>query len=267
MLRNGLAVVGFAALEDFIKSRTSEALDDVGRTGVPFKSLPEKLKSAVTYEAISALSYQLSIRQKSDRMAYVQEQALKLASTASAVYELTPHAFGFSQSNVQEETVKSILKSFLVDDPWNEMTRIASRLGLVALPLQETFKSAAVRRHKAAHVAHADTPQTDLIQFIKEALAIAISFDALLSKAVSRLKKHDAKYLRGDSLNASFVRIRMIKMDRGLWKEFVEGRHRAIKVNAGLPELLPQTRTRASSAEDLFVQLSDDGAVAAWECF
>lgn len=36
MLRNGLAVVGFAALEDFIKSRVSEVLSEVGPTNVPF---------------------------------------------------------------------------------------------------------------------------------------------------------------------------------------------------------------------------------------
>lgn len=181
-LRNGLAVVGFAALEDFIKSRTSEVLDNVGLTGVPCQKLPEKLREATTYGAIAALSYQLSLRTKADRSAYIQEHAQKMASTANSAYELTPHALGYSQANLQDK-VKETLKAFSISDPWGQMTGLGSRLGLVALPLEETFKSAAIRRHKAAHVANADVPQSDLRQYIKESLAIAIGFDWLISNA------------------------------------------------------------------------------------
>lgn len=267
MLRNGLAVVGFAALEDFIKSRTSEVLSEVGQTSVPFQNLPEKLRYATTYEAISALSYQLSIRPKSDRVTYIQEQALKLASTASTAYELMPHAFGYDQANLQEDTVKSILKSFLVDDPWGEMTQLASRLGLVALPLAETFKSAALRRHRAAHVAHADTPQTDIIQFIKEAFAIAVGFDALLTKALSRLRMHDVNYLNGrNSIKASSISIRTVKQVQGQWKEYVEGRSTAVKVENDLSVLILQSKRRAISSENLLVQLASNGEIELWEC-
>jgi hypothetical protein len=61
MLRNGLAVVGFAALEDFIKKRSSEAMEEIGQCSVPFSKLPKKLQNAATYEVISALTYTKSI--------------------------------------------------------------------------------------------------------------------------------------------------------------------------------------------------------------
>ncbi|MCC2638872.1 MAG: hypothetical protein K0Q68_2591 [Moraxellaceae bacterium] len=267
MLRNGLSVVGFAALEDFVKTRTSEVLGDIGRTTVPFGDLPEKLRNAATFEAISALSYQLSIRQKADRTLYIQEQAAKLASTASPAYDLTPHAFGFDQANLQEETIKAILKCFLINDPWGEMTRLASRMGLVALPLEETYKNAARRRHRAAHVAHADTPQNDLIQFVKEAYAIAISFDALLSKAFDCLRRRNLRYLNGqESINSSTIKIRSIRSDRGVWKEFVEGRNSAVKVERDILLLAPQAITRAASSNNLFVQFDINGGVVSWEC-
>ena len=267
LLRNGLAVVGFAALEDFIKSRTSEVLIEVGRTGVAFHRLPEKLRNAATYEAISALSYQLSIRPKSDRATYLQEQALKLASTATTAYELTPHAFAYDKANVQDEAIKSILSSFLVDDPWAEMTRLASRIGLVGLPLAETFKSAAMRRHRAAHVAHADTPQTDLAQFVKEAFAIAIGFDALLTKALACLRGHDGQYLNGNKkLKASDIRIRTVKLDDNRWRERVEGRSSAIKIERNLEDLIVHTKARAASAKDLLIQHNENGGVLLWEC-
>lgn len=268
MLRNGLAVVGFAALEDFLKSRTSEVLTDVGRTHVPFRDLPEKLRFATTYEAISALSYQLSIRAKADRMAYVQEHAQKIASTATGAYELTPHALGFDQANLPDDAIRSVLKSFLIDDPWREMTKLSSRVGLIALPLEETYRSAALRRNRAAHVAHADTPQTDLVQFTKEALAIAMSFDALLSRALSRMHALDSGYLQGTTrISAASISVRSVKQDGNVWRETTEGRATAVKLERDLDVLVPLARSRAANTNDLLVLYEPGGEISRWECY
>ncbi|WP_082356708.1 HEPN domain-containing protein [Pseudomonas nunensis] len=267
MLRNGLAVVGFAALEDFIKSRTSEVLNDVGRSGVPFQDLPEKLRNAATIEAVSALSYQLSIRQKADRISYIQEQALKLASTANTAYELTPHAFGYNQANVQDGTILDILKSFKIENPWGQMSQLSSRLSLTALPLNETFKGASLRRHRAAHVAHADTPQTDLSQFVREAFAVAIGFDALISKALSRLKAHDLDYLSGNTtIDSTSIKIRTIKPESGFWKEMVDNRTKAVKVERNLDVLMPLAKSRAAASSNLLVEFNSSGQINYWEC-
>jgi hypothetical protein len=267
MLRNGLAVVGFAALEDFLKSRTSEILTEVGRTHVPFRDLPERLRFATTFEAISALSYQLSIRAKADRIAYVQEHAQKIASTATGAYELTPHALGYDQANLAEDAIRAVLKSFLIDDPWGEMTRLASRIGLISLPLEETYKSAALRRNRAAHVAHADTPQTDLVQFTKEALAIAIAFDALLSRALDRMHCMDQSYLRGTArISAATISLRSVKQEGSVWREMTEGRPTAVKVERDLDVLIPLARTRAAGAKNLLVVYDTGGEINSWEC-
>lgn len=268
MLRNGLAVVGFAALEDFIKSRTSEVLSAIGGTSIPFRDLPEKLRDAATFEAVSALTYQLALRSKTDRMQYVQDHARMIASTATTAYELTPHAFGFDQANIQDETIKTVLKCFLVDDPWAQITRIASRLSLAALPLNETYKSAALRRHRAAHVAHADTPQADLVQFTKEALAIAVGFDALLSRALSKLQRHDRQYVSGSAhINASAISIRTISPSAGKWREMVEGRSSAVKVENSLEALLAPARQRASASNNLLIIYQSDLNGFRWECY
>lgn len=269
MLRNGLAVVGFAALEDFIKSRVSEVLSEVGPTNVPFGRLPEKLQYAVTFEALSAISYQMGLRpNKSDRIVYVQEHTQRIASTATAAYDLTPLALGYDQANVQDETIKGMLKCFQIDNPWGEITRIASRLGLAALPLDETYRSAAIRRHRAAHVAHADTPQTDLQQFSKEALAIAIGFDALLSCALAKLRLHDAPYLQAQAkVSAADITIRKVFPVGNKWREELEGRSTAVKIEASKDVLLAAARSRAAGARNLLVIQGDGGQVVGWECY
>ena len=268
LLRNGLAVVSFAALEDFIKSRTSEVLTDVGHTGVPFRDLPEPLRVAATLDAISALSYQITIRPKVDRMQYIQEQALKIASTANAAYELTPHALAFDRANVQDDTIKLILKAFLIDDPWGQITRIASRLGLAALPLDETYRVAAQRRHRAAHVANADTPQSDLMQFSIEAIAIAIGFDALLSRALLKMRARDARFLSGaQKVSAATLSVRSVRPHGGAWRETLEGRSTAVKISASLDNLLTLTRARAARNGNLLVVFDSATSVREWDCY
>ncbi|CAB3699886.1 hypothetical protein [Trinickia soli] len=268
LLRNGLAVVGFAALEDFIKSRTSEILSDVGSTGVPFRDLPERLRFATTFEAVSALSYQLNIRPKQDRIAYMQDQAQKIASTASAAYELMPHALAFDQANVQDETIKLILKSFHIDDPWGEMSRLSSRLGLTALPLDETYRMAAQRRHRAAHVANADTPQADLHQFTIDATGIAIGFDALLTRALERMRARDSRYLQGiQKVSSNSLTVRAVRPHGARWRETVEGRTTAVKIGTSLDSLLPAARSRCARGKNLLVVFESGSQVREWDCY
>ncbi|QSI78510.1 hypothetical protein [Niveibacterium microcysteis] len=251
-----------------MKSRTSEVLSEVGKTNVPFRDLPEKLRFATTFEAISALTYQLSIRPKSDRVLYIQEQAQKTASTAAAAYELSPHALGFDQANLPDGVIKDILKCFLIENPWGEMAQLSSRLGLTALPLDETYRTAALRRHRAAHVAHADTPQTDLIQFAREALAIAISFDALITRALTKMQRHDAHYLTSTQrITAASIVIRSIHPKGNKWRESVEGRAAAVKIESAADALLALARPRAIAGNNLLAIYDSSLQLSGWECY
>ena len=262
MLRNGLAVVSFAALEDFIKKRASEAMNEISRCSLPFTSLPEKLQSAATYEAISALNYQLSLRIKEDKIPYIQEHAAKIASTGTSSFELSTHTFAYNQANVNQQTIGTILKSFNVEDPWKQMTEISSKLGLTALPLVESYKNAARRRHKAAHVASADTPQTDISQFVKESFAIAISFDSLLSNAIKKLNTNDQDYIEGRTKIRSIdIKFRTIKYVDNRWKEYSENSNRAYRTATDLSTLISSTKNRASSLGQFYVEFDEEGII------
>jgi hypothetical protein len=65
---------------------------------------------------------------------------------------VTPHAFGYSQANISDETVLEILKALFVTDPWAQISLLSGRIGLTGLPLRDAFINASKRRHRAAHV-------------------------------------------------------------------------------------------------------------------
>ncbi len=268
ILRNGLTVVGFVTLEDFIKQRTSEVLAQVGTKGIPFTQLPEKLQSASTHGALKALAFQLKIRSdQQEKLSYIQDHASKIASTTSSAYELSEHTFGYDQSNVTHETIHQTLLAFNVDKPWDQITSISSRLGLLGLPAKSTYIGAASRRHKAAHVASADIPKADLEQFIKEAFAIAISYDLLISKALCNIAAFDTSYLRGDrKISSTEIEWRVIKKVNSDWKEYrtsnMEGR--AFRSNRDRESLVQDAKQRAIRENYPIIILNEDNVVQEW---
>lgn len=265
MLRNGLAVVGFACLEDFIKARSSEVLESIGQSGVDFNKLPEKIQNATTHGSISALSYQVGLRSLQDRISFAQDHALKISSTSNSGYDLTPLAFGYGQANLNTESIKVMLQNFSVNNPWGEMKKIASSLGLVALPLEESFKNAALRRHRAAHVSNADTPQSDIDQFVNEAIGIAISYDFLISTALSKIKDLNQAYLSGSTKVTEIdVSYRYIKWSDQKWKELLKNGKKAHRTSLDLAGLAIEAKRRAAVAKQFYVQFDDSGLVVEW---
>lgn len=271
MLRNGLAVVGFAALEDFIKKRTAEAMDEVSRCSIPFDELPPKLRYASTFEILSALNHQLSLIPKdeitgyADKIDYIQNQALKISSTSTANYTLSNHTFAHSMSNVSKQVIGDILKSFQIADPWTQMTIICGHLGLGTHALVQQYESASKRRHKAAHVASADTPSNDISQFVKDAFAIAISFDALLSKSIQKYRENISTHVA--DITATSINIRTIRYHNSTWKEYNNLNTRAHRRSDDLASLITDAKRRSSSAKQLYVEFDENSVIKNWECY
>jgi hypothetical protein len=266
LLRNGLAVVSFASLEDFIKRRSTEVMSEVGSIGVEFSDLPKKLQNAATYESIRAFGFQLSIIAPSEKVSYVQEHARHLASTSNSTFQLSPHTFAHEQSNVTPETIKKILLCFNITDPWRQMTVLASMLGLTALPLEETYRAASKRRHKAAHSASTDTPQNDVKQFVKEAFAIAISFDLLLSKALQKFSSGDNRYLNGDKkITSEDISFRMVKYKNNAWKEFRGNSERAYRSSQIQNTIIEGATSRAVINKEAYIEFTSNHLIKGWQ--
>src|SRR5215211_6609576 len=58
VLRNGLAVVGYALLEDFLRSRTVEVVARIGDGHTSFQDLPKGIKFAATEGVFNAARFQ-----------------------------------------------------------------------------------------------------------------------------------------------------------------------------------------------------------------
>lgn len=265
LFRNGLAVVGFNSLEDFIKKRTSEALTSLSSFNIPFSHLPEKIRNACTTGTISSLKFQTDLRKShQEKLSFIHDAASKIASTSVDInYQLYEMAFGYDSSNISNTTVKNILSAFNVNDPWSQIDRLTSRLNIGGRNLSNSFSNAAIRRHKAAHTATADTPQLDLVDFIKDAVSIAISFDALITLAIDEIK------LNGNNatgITADKVKFRYLREVGHHWKEYIEtAPQRAIKnYRENYNDALITCKNKIVSKSEFLVSISGNNEVKDW---
>ncbi|MEU4562362.1 hypothetical protein AB0F72_28595 [Actinoplanes sp. NPDC023936] len=192
ILRNGLMVVTFSGLEDFIRERSAEVLNFVSRTSLRFDDLPRDLAVAATVEAMRAAHSRalMASRQGDDPIPILQGAAAEVASTLQGPLSISKYALGYAGSNIGAEEVSNILKTLHAADPWNEITLLGSRVGLGSTPLRDAYAQGLRLRNQAAHRADTNIQPTELLTFCQQAKAIALGFDLLASRAARLL--HDS---------------------------------------------------------------------------
>jgi hypothetical protein len=212
LLRNGLAVVAFALLEDFIKTRMGEVFERVGMGASSFSDLPHALRVAATSGVIKAMGYQDRFldNRSSNYFEHFQTHALLVASTRNPGFQLSPMAFGHDQPNLQSTAVERMLTAFHIDRPWNAIESVARRAGVGVPALKGAFDSALQRRHQAAHRADANVEPSDLAAFATETMGIAIGIDLALSLALRKILDGDRRFLSGERIGGNRIGLRLI---------------------------------------------------------
>lgn len=266
LFRNGLAVAGFAVLEDFLRSRTGEVLARFTGCPLAFEDLPEALQSFTTTGVVSALKFQVDMRsrQGEDVSGLIKAAGHALASTDSSAYELSGLAFGQARSNLSRDDLKELLRAFNVKDGWGNTQKLANRMGFPALSLRDDFQATARRRHAAAHRGGAEIALGDLQELPVQILGIAATFDAVLSRSAFLLVSGDQGFAQSGSLDSASIGLRYLDADGTIVREVGEGNRRATAVGSSYGELAAACRSRASSRGAVIVYREREVPIA-WE--
>lgn len=268
MLRNGMAIIGFTILEDFIKKRVGEILKGIGSTTVSFNSLPLKIREAATVSALRGIQNRADTlkRNAEDHIAFIQNETFFISSTKEPIYEISEFALGWDKSNISADDIAAFLNIFNVKDGWPAIQQISSAISITLLNSKEIFKNAASRRHKAAHNAAADSLYTELQEFVSQAKVIALGFDSLLSKSLNHIENNNVSFL-SERTKTEFnqLKFRFIIEDNGRWKEFRPTITRAIKVERLLSALRPAALVRARNNKEILIIKSARNQLIDWD--
>jgi hypothetical protein len=266
IIRNGLAVQCFNILEDFAKARIAEILNDISASRVRFQHLPQALQRASTIDSVSAIAFQVKLREKTDQISFVQQYTTSVASTSAAIVQLSDISFFHTSSNISKDQFCSSLSAFSIDRPWDQISGLCSRLGLSGLPSNTIFTSLAQRRHAAAHNASVAVSETDLLQSLTDAYGLAVSFDILLSKAAQKIIALTATppSTFNSIANHANIPLRFIKATRRGFSETKEGTTRNIRTNTTPEPLIASASIRARKENGALIVYDSVGSVVEW---
>jgi hypothetical protein len=268
MLRNGMSIIGFTFLEDFIKRRTGEILKSIGTTGCNFNLLPEKIKEAVTFYALKGINSRADTlkRNSEDFITFIQNETGFISSTKSSVYELSEYSIGWDKSNLNSQDISEILTILNIEGGWNSIQRLSSLINCSILNPDQVFKNFAMNRHKSAHNSDANSLLTDLESFITQSKIIAFCFDALIDKSLSYIKLNNLSYLNLTlKTKPQDVKIRFLIEIGGKWKEFANNNlTRAFRTNIDYNVILIDAKLRAQTNKEILLIKYENNSIRDW---
>lgn len=186
MIRQGLAVLSFAAFETFVRHRTSECLKSLDSTKLAFSDLSEAIQEAATIGATRGMLFRIKFEDPATRHAWARNQLESIAASYSLLEKISPLSFGSDKANLDDEDIPQILRSFGIDKPWISITSIAKRAGLGGLlDAKSQFTQVKKTRHSSAHEVSSNVPHGELSNSIRILKGLAIGFDILLSHSTS----------------------------------------------------------------------------------
>ncbi len=230
---NGLSVVAFAVLEDFVRRRAFEIIRWLGEQKVPFSALPAALQSTILIGTLKGLNFSLDKEEKVDRALIVQLEGMLLGQTGeNGKFVPSEYFFGRSSSNVSERVIKELLHAIGFKEVQAAFSSVGRKFRLSdANKIFDIFGGLAKKRHLAAHTFPLDYLQTDFSEDVYRRMPVfAACFDVCLSQyaflhATDVLAQRNIVFKQDEFLEArSKIRVVEWNSQEKRWDEYLDGR-------------------------------------------
>lgn len=247
LMLNGLQVVAFVALEDYVRRRAYEVIAWLGSNShyaLKFEELPEHLQRFVLEGTIQGLGFWLAKTAADERINFFQYEGLLLGSISDGKSTFVPseYFFGRSQSNLATHDVGNLLAALGVEGGLSSLGTIAEKAEMSHLGQPDQIFSRLSRaRHKAAHGFPSDYKIAEFKTDLDSGLPLfAFVFDCCISQCAVALRdaikegkvdfskqkdKDGAKIGSKDfSYSATEIALRVLEFDasEAVWKEYYD---------------------------------------------
>lgn len=268
---NGLHVVAFAALEDFIRRRAHEVISWLGVEGVRLENFPRRLQMLILQGTIEGINFSLSRTDKDDRITLLQLQGLLLSSSGENDQAFVPseYFFGRAASNISRDDVRELLEAFGLGERLACLNEVTA---LLEMPLLESIESVFTRlaknRHRAAHGFGLDYKLSDFRSDMAHALPLfAFAFDTSISQCAQALHKTvvtDKAVFEKFSAATSIVRIVGFDPEQSCWHEYRLGKIIKKLKKGELRKRLDAFANRTMGRGETLIVKNEKGLIDGW---
>ncbi|MEN8427479.1 HEPN domain-containing protein [Acinetobacter schindleri] len=268
LLRNGLAISIFCYLEDFIKGRISECIFKLSSLYTSFNQLPDLLKMRLTYltlEGIAKRSFTLKNNSNEPALiSFIQTEVKHISSTLSNNYTTSNYAFGWHKENINANDVQNIFKEFFINDIWRKVQLLSSHINSQIIDAKSDFTRIMKNRHRAAHVANAQTPITDLSDLTKSCFVMAFSIDYLITTSLKLIEQSNQDHQNSNyNFSTNLPTLRKVKFESDKWKLYSPSGH-CLKVENDFENIFHISKQRLPTNQVL-ICFSKTNFLQGWE--
>jgi len=246
-LRRGLTIVSYNLLEAFIGERLEEVASYINGGLSHFSDLPDRIKRAAAQELLGIA--QSKVRRigpdLSDVLAYTTEVGQSLAASGGPL-RLSPLMWQWTGSNMAVDDFHRTMRLFHIKNPWDTVRDISIRIGSPMPDPRVTLGGLLRERNLCAHRSSYSVSNLWIRAVPTQLLILALSADIGISVAASRMHAADPVFYQDDGwFSPNRIVLRFVHQRRNAWAEVLEGRQRAIRVNA---DVVIATRAAMSAA-------------------
>jgi hypothetical protein len=261
ILRNGISIIAFSILEDFIKDRTGEILENISTSSLQFNLLSPNLQQATTLGALRSITEKANNLKRSneDWLSFIQNETKHIASSSSFPYSISKFSLGWDKSNLSKDDLTHFIKLFNIEGGWNTIQQITVKANITITSPENVFSNAALRRHKAAHNPDANSLFSDIEDFSQDVKSLSFAYDVLITKGLQNIILQNP-----NSISSNNINIRFLIKENGFWKEFNSISNKAIRSDTNYNRLLAKVRIRARRRNEVIVIKKDLREIHNW---
>lgn len=216
LLLNGLHVIAFSAVEDFIRRRAIEVVSALTHKPVTFRQLPDGLQLQILQEWIKGMSAYLQRADSQSRTSTLLYEAEVIGTTAGASqFVLSDYSFGRSQSNISLNQITNLLTALNFQRGLECLREVAGLANLSHLGApDQIFTRLMENRHSAAHSFGLDFKLAEFLTDMKAGLrALAFTYDTCISQAALVMRKAITASHVFQPVQTGAFKIRAIRFD------------------------------------------------------
>lgn len=265
LLRKGLSIVAFNILEDFIKNKAIESLNNISISGISYSNLPDDLQEYAISGALASLNFQSSILKKEnlDYKLVIQQETQKIASTIATPFSLSKYSLLSSGSNVVSREVNEFLRAFGIQNGWLQLKIISDAIGGGIPDLAQAFNLASQRRHNSAHSASFVYSSSWLANIKNEIIAISASIDIVVSARCRQANRQPLISLISQSLNDE-LNFRFLELHGSIFKETKTIGGRSRKNWSDLNDAITTLQPLLSNRKEFVIVLDSRRRITDW---
>jgi hypothetical protein len=232
ILRRGMLVAALIALETFVRDRTVELLQQLGRWPARFQDLPQRFRDASILDALSNLQQyaQMLRRQNEDYEAELLYELNLMASNKGPSFGFTKFISGDYTGNLTDETFRSLLSRFQVEDCWNTFRMFSADIGFGVPSVQELLRGLVRNRHRSAHAAGFAPTVADVTDLAPNLICLGLCFDAAMTTSVEQALANWRDWADGRTKWRDCINIYLVDHYKSKWRLMKHGRARALRI-------------------------------------